>query len=82
MNRNDPRMLQLPRNLRFFDESPDQMVVFAVLLEQDLDRKVAAENRIASPEYGPHPASRDLTQEPHRRRPIGRCGCLRREGPH
>ena len=63
VDRHDAGMLELAADLRFLHEPPHQLGLLLVALEQDLDRQVAAEVRVAALEHRPHPAPRDLAEK-------------------
>ena len=63
VDRDDSRVLELAADLRLLDEPADQLGVVAVLLEQDLDRQVAAQVGVTALEDGTHAAAGDLAQE-------------------
>ena len=56
-------MLQLPVDLRFLDETLDDIRLVFVLIQQHLDRQVASQIGVAPSEDGAHSASRDLALE-------------------
>ena len=63
VDRHHAGMLELAADLRLLDEPVDQVGPLAVLVEQDLQRQVAAEGRVAAPEHSSHPAPGDLAEE-------------------
>ena len=54
VHRDDPRVLELPADLRLLDEPPDHLGMVAVFLAHHLDGQVAAEVEVAALEDGPH----------------------------
>jgi hypothetical protein len=56
-------MLQLPANLRLLDEPAHQVRLILMTLQQDFDRQIAPQVRVAALEHRAHPASRDLSEE-------------------
>ena len=77
VDRDDSRVLELAADLRLLDEPADQLGVVAVLLEQDLDRQVAAQVVVTALEDGTHAAAGDLAQELIAVAAMGRRGHLR-----
>ena len=63
VDRDDARVLELAADLRLLDEPPDQLGAVAVLLQQDLDRQVAAQVPIPALEDRPHAAAGDLAED-------------------
>ena len=65
-------MLKLAADLGLLDESLHQSGMVSVLLEQHLDRKVAAEVDVEAPKHRTHAAPGDLVEDPIA--PVDRCG--------
>ena len=57
-----PGMLELAADLGLLHEPVDQVGPVAVLVQQDLQRQVAAQVRVAASEHRSHPAAGDLAQ--------------------
>ncbi len=56
-------MLKLAADLRLLDEPVDQVRPLAVLVQQDLQREVAAQVGVATSEHRSHPAAGDLAKD-------------------
>ena len=63
VHRHDSGVLELAGDLGLFDEAPDELGLFAVRFEQDLERQLSAEVGVASAQDGPHAAAGDLAEE-------------------
>ena len=63
VDRHDAGMLQLPADLRLLDEPPGHVGPVGVLLQQHLDRQVAAQVDVAAAQHGAHAAAGDLAGE-------------------
>ena len=64
VDRHHAGMLQLSADLRFLDETPDQVEVAAEVFSKHLEGHVATELMIATSEHGPHAAATDLAVDP------------------
>ncbi|MFO0872247.1 MAG: hypothetical protein U0935_25245 [Pirellulales bacterium] len=81
INRSDPRMLQLPADLSFLDKPLDDFRFVLVLIQQHLDRQIAAQIGVAALEDCSHPAASNFALQliPAVGIPIRHLGRL---GPH
>ena len=61
--RDDPRMLELPADLRLLNEPPDQLWIVAVFVAHHLDGQVAAKVEVAALEDRSHAPASQLTHE-------------------
>ncbi len=69
-------MLELAADLCLLDESANQLGVIAVLLQQDLDGKVASQVGVAALENDPHAAPGDHAEELQPTGAVGHRGHL------
>ena len=63
VDRDDPRVLELPADLRLLDEPADHLGMVAVLLPHHLDGQVAAEVEVAALEDRSHAPAGELADE-------------------
>ena len=78
VDRHDAGVLQLAADLRLLDEPPRHLGPVGVLLQQHLDRQVAAQVDVAAAQHRPHAAAGDLAVRAGSGRRSAPCAAWRR----